>query len=81
MMFLNGDLIMMVILGKRNAASLYVLSWFDNSYSDIIQCAKIKNMCSTCLLDLEFQLPAHIRDAVLEPDEVMRVPTNQANRE
>ncbi|XXQ39237.1 RNA recognition motif containing protein [Plasmodiophora brassicae] len=44
-------------------------------------CAKIKNICSTCMLDLEFKLPSQIRDAVLEPDEIMRVPTSHANRE
>ena len=40
-------------------------------------CAKIKNACQCCVLDLEFQLPTRIRDSVLESHSGM--PTTDVN--
>ncbi len=42
-------------------------------------CAKVKNVCQTCLLDLEFGLPTQVRDTALA---VQRdAPTSDINRE
>ncbi|KAI8839866.1 hypothetical protein BC829DRAFT_403583 [Chytridium lagenaria] len=42
-------------------------------------CAKIKNVCQTCVLDLEFGLPVQVRDAVLNVEEQM--PRSNVNLE
>lgn len=45
-------------------------------------CSKIKNLCQTCILDLEFNLPSQLRDAVLaQGDSTLVVPESDANRE
>ncbi|VDK17376.1 unnamed protein product [Anisakis simplex] len=42
-------------------------------------CAKMKNVCQTCLLDLEFGLPVQVRDHALQIDDDM--PKQGANRD
>jgi len=42
-------------------------------------CAKLKNLCQSCMLDLQFGLPAQVRDTVLGVTE--NVPKEEANRE
>eukprot|EP00036_Acanthoecidae_sp_10tr_P011568 CAMPEP_0182927700 /NCGR_PEP_ID=MMETSP0105_2-20130417/13923_1 /TAXON_ID=81532 ORGANISM="Acanthoeca-like sp., Strain 10tr" /NCGR_SAMPLE_ID=MMETSP0105_2 /ASSEMBLY_ACC=CAM_ASM_000205 /LENGTH=401 /DNA_ID=CAMNT_0025065659 /DNA_START=23 /DNA_END=1228 /DNA_ORIENTATION=- len=42
-------------------------------------CAKLKNVCQTCLLDLQYGLPTQVRDAALAMEEKM--PTGIINRE
>lgn len=42
-------------------------------------CAKLKNVCQTCLLDLQYGLPTQVRDAALGMTEEM--PTGIINRE
>eukprot|EP00035_Acanthoeca_spectabilis_P023289 m.448699 g.448699 ORF g.448699 m.448699 type:complete len:396 (+) comp19698_c0_seq1:34-1221(+) len=42
-------------------------------------CAKLKNVCQTCLLDLQYGLPTQVRDAALAMEEKM--PTGIVNRE
>ncbi|KAJ3091709.1 RNA binding motif protein 22 [Quaeritorhiza haematococci] len=42
-------------------------------------CAKIKNVCQTCVLDLEYGLPVQVRDSVLNVHD--DVPRSQVNRE
>jgi hypothetical protein len=42
-------------------------------------CAKIKNVCQTCLLDLEFGLPVQARDTALAIK--TEAPTSEINRE
>lgn len=42
-------------------------------------CAKIKNVCQTCLLDLEYGLPTQVRDTALALDG--GAPTSDINRE
>lgn len=42
-------------------------------------CAKLKNVCQTCLLDLEYGLPTQVRDAALGMSEEM--PTSEVGRE
>eukprot|EP00049_Salpingoeca_infusionum_P026733 m.27604 g.27604 ORF g.27604 m.27604 type:complete len:420 (+) comp8948_c1_seq1:194-1453(+) len=42
-------------------------------------CSKLKNVCQTCLLDLEYGLPAQVRDSILEKDATM--PTSKVNKE
>ncbi len=42
-------------------------------------CAKIKNVCQTCLLDLEYGLPTQVRDTALGL--ANEAPTSDINRE
>jgi len=44
-------------------------------------CAKLKNVCQTCVLDLEFGLPVQVRDAALEDHEKMKIPSSEVNRQ
>ncbi|KAI0748354.1 hypothetical protein C8Q80DRAFT_1171432 [Daedaleopsis nitida] len=42
-------------------------------------CAKVKNVCQTCLLDLEYGLPTQVRDTALGIES--EAPTSEVNRE
>jgi len=42
-------------------------------------CAKVKNVCQTCLLDLEYGLPTQVRDTALAVQS--EAPTSDINRE
>ncbi|MFH4980612.1 hypothetical protein AB6A40_007321 [Gnathostoma spinigerum] len=42
-------------------------------------CAKMKNVCQTCLLDLEFGLPVQVRDHALQIEDT--IPKQGANRD
>ena len=42
-------------------------------------CAKAKNVCQTCLLDLQFGLPTQVRDTVLGIQS--KAPSSDINRE
>lgn len=44
-------------------------------------CAKMKNVCQTCVLDLQFGLPVQVRDDSLADHEKMHVPEGEVNRE
>lgn len=47
-------------------------------------CARMKNVCQTCVLDLQFNLPVQVRDTFLAKgggDERVLVPESDANRE
>ncbi|GAW83845.1 RNA-binding protein [Plasmodium gonderi] len=42
-------------------------------------CAKVKNVCQTCLFDLQYNLPVQVRDKFLETS-IAAVPENETNR-
>ena len=42
-------------------------------------CAKVKNVCQTCLLDLEYSLPVEVRDKFLK--EKVEIPKDVVNRD
>lgn len=44
-------------------------------------CAKMKNVCQTCVLDLQFGLPVQVRDNTLQDHEKMNMPEGEINRE
>jgi len=44
-------------------------------------CAKLKNVCQTCVLDLKYGLPVEVRDSGLEDHEKAKAPTSDLNRE
>lgn len=43
-------------------------------------CAKMKNVCQTCLFDLEYGLPVEVRDKFLDENQVV-IPTSIPNRD
>src|SRR5690349_5875173 len=42
-------------------------------------CSKVKNVCQTCLLDLEFGLPVQVRDTALGLED--NTPRSEVNKE
>lgn len=42
-------------------------------------CAKLKHVCQTCILDLDYHLPTHVRDAALHIQSA--IPTSDINRQ
>jgi pre-mRNA-splicing factor RBM22/SLT11 len=42
-------------------------------------CSKVKNVCQTCLLDLEFGLPVQVRDTALGLED--NAPRSEVNKE
>lgn len=43
-------------------------------------CAKLKNVCQTCVLDLQFGLPVQVRDSVLEEEQKVKIPDSDVGR-
>jgi len=44
-------------------------------------CSKLKNVCQTCLFDLEFGLPVQVRDKFLEDRQKFDLPESRVNRD
>eukprot|EP01066_Platyproteum_vivax_P006807 Platyproteum_vivax@DN2503_c0_g1_i1.p1 len=44
-------------------------------------CAKLKNVCQTCLFDLEYGLPVQVRDKFLEDQQRVNLPQSAVNRD
>ena len=45
-----------------------------------ITCAKLKNVCQTCILDLQYHLPVQVRDSVLQADQKINLPNSTVQR-
>ena len=43
-------------------------------------CSKAKNVCQTCLLDLEYNLPVQVRDQALGIDGTKQLPRSDVNK-
>ena len=43
-------------------------------------CAKAKNVCQTCMLDLEYGLPVEVRDKFMENAPKLQLPKDEVNR-
>ena len=43
-------------------------------------CAKLKNVCQTCVLDLQYGLPVQVRDSVLREEERVDLPQSAVGR-
>jgi pre-mRNA-splicing factor RBM22/SLT11 len=44
-------------------------------------CSRLKNVCQTCLFDLEYGLPVQVRDKFLAEHERIDLPTSQVNKD
>jgi len=44
-------------------------------------CAKLKNVCQTCLFDLDFGLPVELRDKFIDQASVVAMPKDMTNRD
>ena len=44
-------------------------------------CAKLKNVCQTCLFDLDFGLPVELRDKFIEQNSLIAMPKDMTNRD
>ena len=44
-------------------------------------CAKVKNVCQTCIFDLDFGMPVELRDKFIPKNEVVEMPKDVANRD
>ena len=44
-------------------------------------CAKLKNVCQTCLFDLDFGLPVELRDKFVDQNDLIAMPSDSANRD
>ena len=62
-----------------------IFRWNPGSHSKLRKteictlCAKLKNVCQSCILDLDYGLPAHVRDQVLQSNAA--IPTSEVNTE
>lgn len=43
-------------------------------------CAKLKNVCQTCVLDLQYGLPVQVRDSVIAEEDRVQLPSSTAGR-
>ena len=45
-----------------------------------ITCAKLKNVCQTCILDLQYHLPVQVRDSVLSAHQKIQLPSSTVQK-
>lgn len=43
-------------------------------------CAKLKNVCQTCVFDLQYGLPVQVRDSVMQEHEKSKLPASNVGR-
>lgn len=81
----NIQLLVFFLTNPSLNASLIISRWCPGARmrfkkTEICQtCSKLKNVCQTCLLDLEYGLPTQVRDAALKIQD--DIPQSDVNKE
>ena len=58
-----------------------LIQWDMYQFDNAQVCSKLKNVCQTCLFDLEYGLPVQVRDKYLAESEKVELPTSAVNKD